>query len=87
MSRCVGSLFLEGRTTSACYTVAVYVFSNQRRDRIEILMWDRNGLTVGLPRILTHRACGLAANQQCPILPQGRRDFSIMPSPTLTYLR
>ncbi|WP_250492643.1 IS66 family insertion sequence element accessory protein TnpB [Caballeronia sp. GAWG1-1] len=34
---------------------AVYVFSNQRRDRIKMLLWDRNGFWLLVERLVQDR--------------------------------
>lgn len=33
------------------FAAAVYVFSNQRRDRIKMLLWDRNGFWLLMKRL------------------------------------
>jgi len=36
---------------------AIYVFRNQRQDKIKVLTWDRNGFVLGYKRIEQGRFC------------------------------
>lgn len=47
------------------FAAAVYVFSNKRRDRIRLLLWDRTGFWLLLKRLEADR---FVWPQACPLL-------------------
>ena len=49
------ALLVEGQLGLDPFAPAVYVFSNRRRDRIKLLLWDRNGFWLLMKRLEADR--------------------------------
>lgn len=49
------TLLVESQLGLDPFAPAVYVFSNRRRDRIKLLLWDRNGFWLMMKRLEADR--------------------------------
>jgi transposase len=52
------ALLVERQLGLDPFAAAVYVFSNRRRDRIKLLLWDRTGFWLLLERLEADRLSG-----------------------------